>query len=291
MSSLEDMVQASAGMTRPELSLDRSDPERRLGLPSGRFTAPGPVLAPLVAGAMTVGFYALLRLAPDNFVSLSFTERGPTPYAIAAFGFWGLCVLLVKARKLAVQKRALGLRLLPSDDPAFTLTPESAERVLETLFKTVDDPQRFFLTRRIHHALVNLKNMRQIGDVDAVLKTQSEQDEAQVDSSYTLLKGILWTLPVLGFIGTVLGLSVALGSFGSVLSSASDIGQLRGALQTVTGGLSTAFETTLQGLVAVVALQLGLIFVRGHEDRFLEDCGDYCQRFIVSRLRLTETPR
>jgi len=286
VSSLEDMLRADH--EGPELSFSKSDPERRIGFPAGRYTTPGILLPMLIAVALTLAFFGCLRLIPNTAFAASFTQRGAIPYFIIFACFWGIALLAVKQRKLALQRRALGLRFLPPDDPAFTLTPESADRVLQELFQPVDDPQRFYLTRRIHHALSNLRNIRRIADVAGVLRTQTENDEAQVDSSYTLLRGLLWTLPVLGFIGTVLGLSVALGSFGQVLEGAKEISELRSALQTVTGGLATAFETTLQGLVATVIVHTLMIFVQGREEAFLEDCNDYCQRYVIGRLRLTE---
>jgi len=215
-----------------------------------------------------------------------FTERGPVPYIIVLLSALSVMMLLVKSRKLALQKRALDLKLLPTDEPGFILTPSSAEDVLQALYQAVDNPDRFLLTRRVHIALANLRNMGRIGDVDEVLKTQAENDEGQVDSSYTVIRGLIWAIPVLGFIGTVLGLSVALGSFGAVLSAANDMEQLRTALQKVTGGLATAFETTLEGLVAALIIHLLMVAVRRREEQFLDDCKDYCQKNLVGRLRL-----
>ena len=215
-----------------------------------------------------------------------FTQRGPVPYAIVFLSALACAQLLLKHRKLALQKRALSLKLLPTDDPGFILTPASSEHILRNLYDSIDDPDAFLLTRRIHIALGNLRNIGRIGDVDEVLKTQAENDEGQVDSSYTVLRGMIWAIPVLGFIGTVLGLSVALGSFGKVLSSANEMGQLRGALQGVTGGLSTAFETTLEGLVAALVIHLMMIGMKRREEQFLDQCKDYCQKNLVGRLRL-----
>jgi len=99
------------------------------------------------------------------------------------------------------------------------------------------------------------------------------------------VRGFIWAVPVFGFIGTVVGLSNAIGGFGGVLSSATEIGQLRNALQGVTAGLSVAFETTLVGLVAAVALQLLLTALKRQEEAFLDECTEYCHRHIVSKLR------
>ena len=83
-----------------------------------------------------------------------------------------------------------------------------------------------------------------------------------------------------------MGLSMALGSFWEVVASADNMEALRSALQRVTGGLSTAFETTLVGLVAALFIHLLMISVKHKEDRFLDECRDYCQRQIISRLKL-----
>ena len=39
-----------------------------------------------------------------------------------------------------------------------------------------------------------------------MLKSQSEIDATMVDSSYVLIKVFIWAIPILGFIGTVLGI-------------------------------------------------------------------------------------
>ena len=285
MSTIVDLVKKNAP-AGPLLSFGKSDFEKRIGFPAGRYTSPGPVLYLLMGIILTVAFYGAMALWPDWIIAQMFTQRGVVPYAIVLLSALACMQLLIKHRKLALQKKALSLRLLPTDDPGFILTPASSEHILQNLYESIDDPDAFLLTRRIHIALGNLRNMGRIGDVDEVLKTQAENDEGQVDSSYTVLRGMIWAIPVLGFIGTVLGLSVALGSFGAVLSSASEMGQLRGALQKVTGGLSTAFETTLEGLVAALVIQLLMVGMRRREEQFLDHCKDYCQKNLVGRLRL-----
>jgi len=64
------------------------------------------------------------------------------------------------------------------------------------------------------------------------------------------------------------------------------MGELRPALQSVTGGLATAFETTLQALVAAMLIHLLMTFVKRTEESMLDRFADYCDRFIVARLRL-----
>jgi len=285
MTTMSDLVRKHA-QGEPDISFGRMDIERRIGFPSGRHTAAGPLLAPLLGVVLAVSFYAILALLPQAWWVATFTQRGPVQYAIILFTFWSAAIIFVKYFKLRLQRKALKIRLLPPEDPGFILTPDSAEQVLRNLFRAVDDPDKFLLAKRIHNALANLRNIRRIGDVADVLATEADNDEGAMESSYTFLRGLIWAIPVLGFIGTVMGLSIALGSFWAVVAHADQMDQLRAALQKVTGGLATAFETTLVGLVAALLIHLLMISVKHREERFLDECRDYCQKQVVSRLKL-----
>jgi biopolymer transport protein ExbB/TolQ len=155
----------------------------------------------------------------------------------------------------------------------------------------MDDPRRFVLFHRIVTTLSNLRNLGRVNDVDELLRNQAADDADALETSYSLAAGFIWAVPVLGFIGTVQGLSVAVGGFGAVLSTSSELSAVKGALRDVTGGLAVAFETTMQGLVAALVLQLVATALKKSEYEFLETCGDYCSTHIVGRLRLAPYDR
>jgi len=209
------------------------------------------------------------------------------PYFIVLFSLWSIVILVVKAWKISVQRSALAVTIV-SEDPQFVISSSTAQMVLDQMHLVADEPRDFILLNRVQVALANLRNMGRVGDVDEILQSQSDHDESVMESSYTIVRGLVWGIPVLGFIGTVLGLSRALGSFGTVLSSTEDVAELKNGLQQITGGLSLAFETTLQALVAALFIQMLLTLVRRSEERLLDDCREYCQRHIVGRIRLTE---
>ena len=56
----------------------------------------------------------------------------------------------------------------------------------------------------------------------------------------------------------------------------------------VTGGLATAFETTLVALVMALFIQLYLNSLQKRETDFLDECSDYCHLHVISKLRLVE---
>lgn len=265
----------------------RDDIESRLGLRGAQFTGVSTVLW-LIVGAMTAaGFYGILLLIPGSYVSEVFTERGIFQYITVFIACWAIWNVLIKWTKIRVQNKALGFKDLVPAEADFVLSPATVGQVLNRLRQECDDPSRFILFRRIELALANLKNIGRVADMDNVLESLAGNDEDVMESSYTLLKGLIWAIPVLGFIGTVQGLSGAIGKFGGVLADAKDISTLIPVLQGVTSGLSTAFDTTFVALLAALSIHLLLVIVRKSEEEMMNEARTYCQRHLVGRLRLT----
>lgn len=275
-----------AGVAGPApLDWSRRDIEQMLGFPGGRFTRTNNIFTGILAILLTLAFYAILIPFDGRWVADMFTKRGPTPYAIVFFSWWAVAILFVKWFKLRLQRRALDFHVMP-EDPSFILSANTVDPVLSRIYATVDDPRNFILFNRIVVALSNLRNLGQVTEVDAILRSQAEQDESTVETSYALVQGFVWAIPVLGFIGTVLGLSEAIGQFSGVLGAASDVEKISQSLKGVTAGLATAFETTLEALVAALFIQLGITLSRKNEEEFLDDCMEYGLRYVVGRLRI-----
>jgi biopolymer transport protein ExbB/TolQ len=270
------------------LSWSRLDPERRIGFAGGRFTSPNKFLSFVIGLLLTVAFYAALYLpAVPPWLNDMFTRRGPCPYPTMLLFFWALALLFIKWRKFSLQRRAASLPLMPQQ-PDFELTPATARALRERMSGIVDNPSHFILLNRIDLALANLHNIGHTADVAAILKIQAENDEAQISSSYAMIQGFLWAIPVLGFIGTVQGLSQAISAFAATLAAGADMTALRGSLQNVTGGLATAFETTLVALVCALILQLLVSWLQSLESEFLDLCNDICHKNVAGKLRLND---
>ncbi len=274
----------------PPISLVRSDPERQVGFPAGRFTQPGFFVPFLTAFAGMVGFYAIQHfLIPHEswWHQSFFRESGGREIsgAIVFLSLWSGAIMLVKWRKISAQSEALQRNLIP-DDPQFVLSDETVAGRIEHLYAVASEPRDYMLYNRILLTLSNFKNMGRIGDVEDVLRSRASNDANVADASYTILKGFIWAVPVLGFIGTVIGLTAAMGKFGDVLRSATNLDALKPALMGVTAGLSTGFETTMQGLVAALFLQLAMTALRRREEAMLTCFDDYCDAQVIGKLRL-----
>jgi biopolymer transport protein ExbB/TolQ len=298
LSRRQEPTSASAAPAAPRpavvtLSWEREDIENRWGLfRGGRFTSVNKFLTFILAAALASLFLWLMFIldgghSPLQHVGTMFVRPGNL-YATGPatlFFFWGVVVSLVKISKLRLQRRALELAAVPTHRD-FVLNEATAKTVLDRVRSLVDDTRYFILLNRIDRALSNLHNIGGVGDVSTILKAQSENDENQVASSYAIIHAMIWAIPVLGFVGTVLGLSIAIRKFTDALAPTTDMTQIKDHLKQVTAGLSTAFETTLVGLAFALLLHLLSDLVQQKETDFLDECNDYCHANVVSKLRL-----
>jgi len=269
-----------------QISLFKNDPERWFGIRGGRFTRPTQWFSIILAIILGVFFYLIVGRFPNSTTFYWFTGLGKIPYFIVFFASWSFIYLLLKYLKICAQRKALYIHVVP-EDPAFVLTADTANIVLENMYKMVQEPRDYLLLNRVWLALTSIRNFGRLGDLEDLLQAQGDNDESVSDSGYTIIRGLVWAIPVLGFIGTVIGLSAAIGSFGDVIASAGDVGEIKDKLGDVTGGLSIAFVTTLQALVSALSVQLLLTMIQRQEEQLLDDCREYCQRELVSRVRIT----
>ena len=282
------------------LSWEKQDPENKLGIfRGGSFTAPNNnltfILALIAAGLFfAFEFFAMKAIAKKWAVMTIFVDpitrpaNLPVIIPITVLFFWCFFILFIKGRKVKFQTKALTLATVPQQVD-FVLNEESAATVLQRINMLVDSPRHFILLNRVERALSNLRNVGGVSDVSSILKSQSENDESFVYSSYLKITGFVWAIPVLGFIGTVMGLSKAIGNFAGTLNAdTGDISAIKANLTNVTGGLSVAFETTLIALVTSLIIQLYLTRMQEKENKFLDDCNDYCHSHVTSKLRVAQ---
>ena len=272
-----------------KLDARRGDVECLVGLPSGRYTVAAAPLWLGVAAVMTVVVALVLVVAAPKSYLLEMMNRCWTNWAVVFFSCWCLGIMYAKWTKTSIQMRALRAVDIVPRRGDFVLSPGTAGDVLRRIRAVADRPKDFLLFRRVDMALSNLGNIGEVRDVGAVLESQADSDASSVDSSYTVIRSLIWTIPILGFIGTVVGLSQAIGSFTDVLNQAGgDAGSIKSKLGPVVGGLATAFETTLVALLAAVVIQLISTWVYKREEALLDSINEFTTEHILSRLKLTD---
>lgn len=250
-----------------KIDIVKLDWEERFGLPSAGGTSVGKLLPLLWGMAFTAVFYALLalfRLYWSNCVFLNmFFPGGPEmrtfiPGLTVYLSMSSLAMLLLKRSKLKIQQKALAA--LPSSG-------NTAEKLvlLSEIFRDIDDFAAAVLMKKYLQLQTDKLSALEIA---GIMDSHFDDLEKECENSFIPVSCFIWAIPVLGFIGTVIGLAAAVGNFGELTNSGSTV-DFQNILPQVTGGLATAFETTLIALTAALLLQIISSFQNQSELRWI----------------------
>ena len=231
---------------------------------------------------LTLLFY-LLIVGPldETYFGQLFGNRGWVPYVISDLALWSVVILAVRYRRLTKETRVFALDLLPRS-LAERITPERAPEFREKLGRLAESNPGNFLILRLIRALEHFMVRRSVSETVDQLRLSAERDENTIESSYTMLRVFIWAIPILGFIGTVLGIGASVGGFSEAVSSAADLDVMKDSIGVVTSGV--AFDTTLLALVTSVLIMFPTSSLQKAEEDYLAQVDEYCQRRLVSRL-------
>jgi biopolymer transport protein ExbB/TolQ len=238
----------------------------------------------VIAAGVTLVFYvALVMPLSGTYFGALFGARGWVPYTISYLAFWSGVLLVEKYRELGRQTRVLELDLLPRAI-AESVTPTTAASFLDFLQGLPAEYGRNFLVQRVGHALQHFRARSVVSETVDVLRNQAERDENVVESSYTMLRVFIWAIPILGFIGTVLGIGASVGGFSESVSEAANLEVMKDSIGVVTSGLGVAFDTTLLALVMSIFIMFPASSLQKAEEEYLDRVSQYCHRHLISRL-------
>jgi biopolymer transport protein ExbB/TolQ len=184
-------------------------------------------------------------------------------------------------QKLRHQKTAMILDVLPADISQ-EVNSQNVGTFIDNLYALPGRLRDSLMVNRIRKALELFETRQNNGEVANMMSSQSDIDSARIGGSYSLVKVFLWAIPILGFIGTVLGLSQAIGSID--LKNTEDIAKIMASISNVTSGLGTAFDTTLLGLVLAMFLNFPMNALSKAEDDNLNNIDAFCNDVLLPRL-------
>ena len=202
-------------------------------------------------------------------------------FANTLFFFWAMAICYLKMKKLKHQKAALLLDVLPME-LGTEINAFNVSYFIDHLYRLPFNLRDSLMVNRIRKALEFFEVRQNVGHVSAMMTSQSAIDGSRIMGSYIMIRAFLWAIPLLGFIGTVVGLSHAISgmSFGGV----EDVNAIMGSINNVTSGLGTAFDATLLGLVFAVTLNFPLNSLNKHEEETLNDIDAFCNEVLLPRL-------
>jgi biopolymer transport protein ExbB/TolQ len=253
--------------------------------PRGRRLFGHPVILLLCLTAAVLLIQLFDAVLPDDWAAILIDrERSTYPVTVQTL-MWlvfalGLGELIVRARDARAERAELGRGYLPEDE---TTILQSAElrliyaRAREATLGGATDGDRF-LPRLIQRVVTQFQTNRSVDQANAILTSSLELALHEIDLRYSMVRYVVWAIPTLGFIGTVIGISLALAFAGAV-----DL-QDPNLLAELTKRLAVAFNTTLLALVMSAVLVLIQHVVQAFEERALNRAGSYCLDNLINRL-------
>ena len=225
----------------------------------------------------------LLLMVPfrSNRIGAMFLDRGWVNYAETFLFIWGIVILVMKWKKNQYQAQAALLQLFP-ERLGREINSSNVAAFIDNIYKTPLTLRDSLIVNRIRKALELFELRIDNGEVAAFLSTQSDIDANRSSGSYSLLKVFLWAIPILGFIGTVEGLSIAVASL--AMGDTSDPESLKASIDSLTGGLGVAFDTTLLGLILSMFMSFPLSAVQKKEDETLTLIDAFCTEKLLPKL-------
>lgn len=197
----------------------------------------------------------------------------PVEYVTIAMFFVGVCDLLFKIAQVRRERKALKRGALFPPKRREKEPVENVETYLDTIAKARDVRGNSTYLTRLADALQFMKSGGSPDDLDQELRRLADDAYDARDAEYGMARAFVWAIPILGFLGTVLGITVALGSL--------DLQHLETTGENLAAGLQVAFDTTALALSLVFAIYFLQFFAR-KQDSALAASVD---RLVDSELR------
>lgn len=233
-----------------------------------------------IALGMTLAIYVIIIPFRTSFIGILLYDRGYTQHLAIYFACVVAAINIFKLIKIQKEFKVLKRFWIP--DTILFDDPEAKEII--NLQKTLAKEPYLVAIRcsRVVAAYIQSGNRKTAADL--ALDDSSFYISAS-ESSYTFPRILIWAIPLLGFIGTVFGISEAVNGFSNLLDKVADVEQIKEGIGTVTTGLAIAFDTTLLALLLSVAVMIPLVLIERFETRLLLGIDIFINDQLLPRLK------
>ncbi len=229
------------------------------------------LVIPMVIG---LALYLCVNLLIDReVITNELVLRYLTGHPISKITMFLFCVgvagLLVIANNVFDQFCGCDRIRLTLDDSESSPASNEIDRFLDQLLSLKRSWQTQYLWQRLYGALGFVQRNRGTAGIEDELKYLTDMDYEFQQRRYSLVRIVIWATPMLGFLGTVLGISQALGAI-----QVGPDNDFQSMLNSLRGSLYVAFDTTALALT----LSMLLMFFQFFIDRFELQLLDTVQR-------------
>jgi hypothetical protein len=185
-----------------------------------------------------------------------------------------LSALGAKYLQSFLERRAFQVESLPPWDGRPVPVSEAAN-LRASLHRLPGRLQNTFLIQRLRAILDFLCQRGSAAELDDQMRALLDSDAVVLEGSYALTRLITWAIPILGFLGTVLGITDA------ISGATPDV--LEKNMSKVTDGLSYAFDATALALSLTMITMFCSSLVERREQSLLEAVDHEAERQLAHR--------
>jgi len=234
---------------------------------------------PLLWGAVaTAGFYLALDSGVVEQPLLARYFAGHwAAYVSTTMFLVAMAALVVKAMDLVRDWRSLGATLFDGI-PAADLRIADASLMVAALDKQPAPAQHTYLIQRLRAALDYLIRKGSPDSLEDQLRALADLDAERKAASFGIVRTMLWTMPFIGAVGTVMGLA-------SAISQNAPEGAVNGITANLPPGFELILDTTVLSLLLTVTLLVVMLVAEHFENRLLAVVDARASRELIGRFR------
>jgi len=192
--------------------------------------------------------------------------------------FWAMAIIGLKLYRNRSENNLLQRPLLNIHE-GMSILPQDARDFTRPLQALPPHEREYLLPRALLVALHRFSSTRNIQDVSNTVKDMCATEADRLDSELTIVRYIAWAIPSIGFLGTVRGISQALGQAHKAVS---------GDIVGVTTSLGVAFNSTFIALLVSILIMFLLYQLQLMQDRLVLDTQNYCDNNLIRHLQVPE---
>lgn len=191
---------------------------------------------------------------------------------------WAMAIMGYKAASALAERKLLTQELIKVAD-GLSILPEDAREHTRPIQALPETARARLLPRALLSALQRFSSTRNVQDVSVAVKAVCDTESDRLDSELAMVRYIAWAIPSIGFIGTVRGISQALGQAYKAVE---------GDIAGVTANLGVAFNSTFIALVISIIIMFLMHQLQLIQERLVLDVQTYCDQRLLSHLQVRD---
>lgn len=241
------------------------------------------LLGSILASAITLAclFFSLLK---RHYIFSFFAERGLLQPITLSIAITVISYSIARMASVARERKRCKTTSMPSRSDVVRQRKTVDNRHILSEIIGITGTSRDVLSNRICRILQILKETSSRELAREIHIEDVQLTIAKIENSLMIPKLLIWAMPMLGFLGTVLGISQAVAGFSGVLDNSSDPSALRSSLSTVTSGMGIAFDTTILGIVSAVSCMYAITILEEKETTLAQEIETEINDKILPRI-------